>query len=490
MSAEPLLRVSGIQVEGLFDLFDHQVDLKPDDRVTILHGPNGVGKTILLRMVNDLLLGRYDLFLRIPFQHFALTLTDGSRNDSGSEIELTVDPHPSQANAGPPKKLKLSLLKAGEQRETYEFSSSESILSGMEEALAPHMEVLEPHMEALIPHMGALMSHMKAMKPYMEMVRPSVEELVSRGEVPTSQAEALRLAYELFVKGEVNGLMATEQDHVHSEPEWLKKLRGSVVVHMIGAQRLLRLGTAHPSGHPTNPHNVYTVLDYASDLHGRIKDSIAHYGQQSQRLDQSFPQRLLAPDLPTLNADDLKARMEELDDKRVKLKGIGFLDEPEGHPFDTAVLGSLDPVSQKAMSLYVRDTSEKLEVLTELADRTRLLLDNVNRKFLHKRIRVDREAGLVAERDDGTPLELEVLSSGEQHELVLHYDLLFRVRPNTLVLIDEPELSLHVAWQKRFLPDLLEIVAAARFDVLIATHSPYIVGDRSDLMIGLGEDPV
>lgn len=57
------------------------------------------------------------------------------------------------------------------------------------------------------------------------------------------------------------------------------------------------------------------------------------------------------------------------------------------------------------------------------------------------------------------------------------------------MLIDEPELSLHVAWQKRFLPDLLEIVATAGFDVLIATHSPYIVGDYSDLMIGLGEDP-
>jgi len=112
----------------------------------------------------------------------------------------------------------------------------------------------------------------------------------------------------------------------------------------------------------------------------------------------------------------------------------------------------------------------------------------VNRKFLHKRIRIDREAGLVAERDDGTPLKLEALSSGEQHELVLHYDLLFRVKPNTLVLIDEPELSLHVAWQKRFLPDLLEIVATAQFDVLIATHSPYIIGDRSDLMIGLDAD--
>ncbi|MBK8232979.1 MAG: ATP-binding protein [Candidatus Eisenbacteria bacterium] len=77
---------------------------------------------------------------------------------------------------------------------------------------------------------------------------------------------------------------------------------------------------------------------------------------------------------------------------------------------------------------------------------------------------------------------------GEQHELVLLYDLLFRVRPNTLVLIDEPELSLHVTWQKTFLSDLLEIVEATGFDVVLATHSPFIVGDRNDLLVELKAD--
>ncbi|MGH7121406.1 MAG: AAA family ATPase, partial [Acetobacteraceae bacterium] len=71
------------------------------------------------------------------------------------------------------------------------------------------------------------------------------------------------------------------------------------------------------------------------------------------------------------------------------------------------------------------------------------------------------------------------------HELVLLYYLLFRVRPNTLVMIDEPELSLHVTWQKRFLPDLLLLVSTVAFDALLATHSPFIIGDRSDLALAL-----
>ena len=46
-------------------------------------------------------------------------------------------------------------------------------------------------------------------------------------------------------------------------------------------------------------------------------------------------------------------------------------------------------------------------------------------------------------------------------------------------------ISLHVTWQKAFLPDLLSIVQTTHFDVLLATHSPFIVGDRSDLMVPL-----
>ena len=92
----------------------------------------------------------------------------------------------------------------------------------------------------------------------------------------------------------------------------------------------------------------------------------------------------------------------------------------------------------------------------------------------------------MAISDSGQTLSLSSLSSGEQQELVLHYDLLFRVPSNTIVLIDEPELSLHVAWQKKFLPELLEIVQLSNFDALVATHSPFVVGERTDLMIGLG----
>jgi predicted ATP-binding protein involved in virulence len=85
----------------------------------------------------------------------------------------------------------------------------------------------------------------------------------------------------------------------------------------------------------------------------------------------------------------------------------------------------------------------------------------------------------------GETLSPTDLSSGEQHELVLLYELLFKVQKNSLVLIDEPELSLHVGWQAQFLKDLQDITKLADLDILMATHSPDIIQDRWDLTVEL-----
>lgn len=102
MNEPMLLRVQSIRVEGLFHLYDHQVELNLEDRITILHGPNGVGKTVLLRMVNYLLEGRFSYFSKIPFRKFTLSFTDGAR------IELIKKPD-QQNKKGSPKRFHLSL---------------------------------------------------------------------------------------------------------------------------------------------------------------------------------------------------------------------------------------------------------------------------------------------------------------------------------------------------------------------------------------------
>ncbi len=444
------LRVKRVAITGLFRLYDHDVPLHMDDRVTILHGPNGVGKTALLRLLAAAFGGRYTEFTKVPFKKLDIELSDGSvitfeqieKRDKRKRVQFG---------------LKLSLKASGKTQPPIEIP-----LDNPE------------HRDWVVRFAAAY---------------PLLEQVGADRWLDSSVGDEISTADVYNRYSDMSDRWRRRPEAV-VEPEWFMELRGRVQVHLIETQRLLRMNTAD-SVRPGRQGAVIvpTVRDCARDLQMRITEALARYATASQSLDQSFPQRLLkAGGQPGLATSDLKARMSGLNGKRGELQKIGLLDSATSSPFDVESLDDLDAAKSNVMSLYVEDTQKKLAVLEALAQRITLLLGNVNAKFRHKSIQIHRDRGFVVLGDDNVPLDADSLSSGEQHELVLLYDLLFRVRPGTLVLIDEPELSLHVGWQKKFLPDLLEIVKTAEFDALIATHSPFIVGDRSDLMVPLAAD--
>lgn len=277
------------------------------------------------------------------------------------------------------------------------------------------------------------------------------------------------------------------------EPKGLKELRTRISVHLIEAQRLIRVTSQIPDwGYRGKDRTTTaTVQEYSKDLKRQLESTLANYAKQSQKLDQTFPQRLMGS-IDTLSHEQLKLEMQSVESTRARLKTIGILDSGDPsqdlYPLEISRLDSLQQAQLSVMSVYARDTKEKLSVLVDLSEKIELLLGVLNQKYTNKRVTISRDSGLTIVGMDGKTIPVTALSSGEQHELVLLYDLLFKVKPNTLVLIDEPELSLHISWQKGFMDDLLEIIRLAHFDVLMATHSPYIVGDRPDLLVVLPPD--
>lgn len=80
----------------------------------------------------------------------------------------------------------------------------------------------------------------------------------------------------------------------------------------------------------------------------------------------------------------------------------------------------------------------------------------------------------------------EQLSSGEKQIVSLFSHLYLSDENQYFVLIDEPELSLSVPWQRRFLVD----IRAGSFctGLLAVTHSPFIYDNELDIHAhGLGE---
>jgi hypothetical protein len=66
------MRLQKFSVHGLFGLFDHEISLHLEERITILHAPNGYGKTAILKMINNFFGGSLAVFRQFEFKRVVL----------------------------------------------------------------------------------------------------------------------------------------------------------------------------------------------------------------------------------------------------------------------------------------------------------------------------------------------------------------------------------------------------------------------------------
>ena len=129
---------------------------------------------------------------------------------------------------------------------------------------------------------------------------------------------------------------------------------------------------------------------------------------------------------------------------------------------------------------YPKELKEILESSLkshEYDTRINAFRDIINRcEFANKHLEIDKRFGFRFVSDDElhSILSLDQLSSGEKQMIIQVYELLFRAQSGTLVMIDEPELSLHMMWQMNYLKNLSEIAKLRGFQCIVATHSPQI----------------
>lgn len=107
--------------------------------------------------------------------------------------------------------------------------------------------------------------------------------------------------------------------------------------------------------------------------------------------------------------------------------------------------------------------------------------------FASKTLEITKIFGFrfIADDADKTKIPLNSLSSGEKHLIIQVFELLFNAQQDTLVLIDEPELSLHMMWQMNYFKNIQEIAKIRGFQYLIATHSPQIFNNMWSLTTDL-----
>ena len=116
--------------------------------------------------------------------------------------------------------------------------------------------------------------------------------------------------------------------------------------------------------------------------------------------------------------------------------------------------------TQKALEVSVRIENLFLKIND--------LFSNTN-----KEIQIDSTNKLVFETE-GENIELELLSAGEKQMLYILFKVFLMDEQPCVLLMDEPEISMHLSWQQKLIVLIRELNPNCQ--LIIATHSPSIFG--------------
>jgi len=432
-----------IEIKNLFNIFNHSIDLKKE-RITILTAPNGYGKTITLKTINSLFNKNFSFFVNLSFSEIIFKFED----DYTIKINKILSEELSS--------VEFILLQNNQKIESFKYPPKNYIKD-----LRRHFptRVIEDFIPDFIHRIGS-----------NEWLNELNNEVLSLDEVLNQFGEYLpeNIAKRIDVK----------------IPEKFLNFINNFNVYLIQEQRLVLRQPISEARYRREVVITDTIEKYSKELSNLIKQKIGEYAQITQSLDSSFPKRLFKHENKNITINELKNKLKNLEFKREKLSKYGFLKSEETSFFD---YDNIEENDTKVLSLYIKDNEEKLSVFDTLIDKIELFTNILNnRRFNFKSIEIDKDRGFIFVSKDKSILKLTELSSGEQHEVVLLFELLFKAEENSLVLIDEPEISLHVVWQKEFLNDIQEIIELQKIDIIIATHSPQIINDRWDLTVDLG----
>jgi predicted ATP-binding protein involved in virulence len=451
-TGQDMKRIKQISVKNLFGMFDHTIPLNLDERITIIHGPNGFGKTALLRLLDTLFsqnnFSRNNSALEsVPFEEFRVCFDDGT-DFWVSKANVAQDEH-----------------------------KNEDPLKSLQE---PVLHFIDPVQEPIFHFIDPVQGMMLTL-PFSSVIKRAYE-VRDRWDILEFKLEA-----NISEKKQVEGREAMQKNI-----KLLNAVRRSVPVRLIETQRLQKMLAStdwmpDEPGFEERPVMENTVVSYSQEIARIIKAKLAESTALTQSLDRTFPARLVSPTIRQRNVteDELRAKLAALERKRKYLMDAGLLDQEGSDAIQVQEKDQIDESTKAVLSVYVEDAEKKLGVFDELANKIDLLKRIINKRFLYKEMVVSKDQGFVFTNANKVVLSPTELSSGEQHELILFYELLFKTSPGSLILIDEPEISLHVVWQEQFLEDVQAVTRLSDIDVLLATHSPDIIAGRRDLLVEL-----
>jgi len=434
--------INKLKIVGLFEQFNYTIAFNTEEQLTIITGPNGYGKTMILNIIFNFFNRRFYFFQNLVFKKIEFYL------DNDFNIEITK------------KKENVSSLFNEEKAEEKEKVIIKFIKN-------------QRDIDSIVYTNEEANEFFSRIEKYLPIRRIAPTQWIDKRTDRVLTMEIILNEYSNQLPDE----FTNNYYRLNVKNDKIFEIFKTSNVHLIKEQRLLKQSFKKYSDREQFITN--TIQEYAEELKDLIRNTQAQSFIISQELDSTFPKRLIE-EKGKITKEDFNNRYKILINKQEKLKKYGLSASKQ------EVLNQYNKDDAKALLVYLNDSDAKIKIFDDLLNRIELFTNILNeRRFSFKTIQIDTNTGFTFLTNKNKTLNLKDLSSGEQHEVVLLYELIFKAKPNTTVLIDEPEISLHITWQNDFLKDLMQIIKLQSIQVIIATHSPQIINENWDLTVNL-----
>jgi len=448
------VRICRIQVRNLFGNINYDIDLGEGNPIAIITAPNGRGKTTMLNLISFILNPAYDTFsvIRgIPFDDFRCILSNGWTVEL-KQIQNGTDISALKKSQAPRPIREQALMRA---RMYFENTDFEFIILNGEKRKQHSMLYSEILRDAFSMDPAEYLDENDDDFPYY------------RGQ-STSHATRLKYIWKM-------------------QKQFLEDSGCSVPVNFIKADRIQPvIVPPRRMRDYDEPHQESPLKMASESISESIKAATERYNEAVSQAKDRLPQMFLDGEGSNLDCDEFMDGWAVYRQELNQFQEIGLIT-----PTEDFTLG-------KDISKVYKEKGTFLSTyLSAFKDTTVSLKDIYNRLNLFKQTLDERNAitgkKVVFGRDGFSlsagdrDIKLDTLSSGEKHDFIMFYNLIFNISANGLVLIDEPEISLHIEWQETYLDKLIAICEMNGLQAIIATHSPNIVSSHYDFLVDKGE---
>lgn len=432
---------------SIYDLWgEKQVHLKFHDNKLILVGENGSGKTTILRIVYETLACKWTMLSVEDFSKIELVFSEGkpiviykSKIQNAKELFVSID---SAIIRELPIVIRRSLM--DQSTITGRDVSYDQIIETLEEydyadsdwanRIRDKMNAIETR--ALSDYSRSIKERLNCSVIYLPTYRRVEKRIkyVNEKEYPRRQGVyTYRTANRRVVEDRSIEIAKTGMDDV----EYF------IQCHLIDIHR-----KADMSASRLNYQCFKGILNKTSDTVSYNEEILSE--EEIEKVFGSIDEAVLSPD--------------ESQQIQILLKRMKAEKAPQQQTYDQIVYYFYSMLYERYLKL-----KENEKVILTFFDACNAYLGN--KKFVYNEKEYTYDI-IVAEGNKTRGIDLEHLSSGEKQVVSVFSYLYLSPLSKSIILIDEPELSLSVPWQRKFLLDISKGNQCG--GIISVTHSPFV----------------